>query len=53
MGPGGFGENFTVEELTEQTVSIGDIYSIGDAHIQVTGPRYPAPKLSTAGASPV
>jgi len=45
MGPGGFGENFTVEELTEQTVSIGDIYSIGDAHIQVTGPRYPCTKI--------
>jgi MOSC domain-containing protein YiiM len=45
MGPGGFGENFTVEELTEQTVSIGDIYAIGDAHIQVTGPRYPCTKI--------
>jgi MOSC domain-containing protein YiiM len=45
MGPGGFGENFTVEELTEQTVSIGDIYAIGDARIQVTGPRYPCFKI--------
>ncbi len=45
MGPGGFGENFTVDELTEETACIGDIYAIGDAQIQVTGPRYPCTKI--------
>ncbi|HUP27443.1 MAG TPA: MOSC domain-containing protein, partial [Chloroflexia bacterium] len=28
IGPGGFGENFTVEGLSEETACIGDIYSI-------------------------
>lgn len=41
LGPGGFAENFTIEGLNEQTVCIGDIYSLGEARIQVSGPRYP------------
>lgn len=45
IGPGGFGENFTVEGLAEETACIGDIYAIGKAHIQVTGPRYPCWKI--------
>jgi MOSC domain-containing protein YiiM len=45
IGPGGFGENFTVDELTEETACIGDTYAIGDAYIQVTGPRYPCWKI--------
>ena len=45
MGPGGFGENFTMGELTEETACIGDIYAIGEAQIQVTGPRYPCWKI--------
>jgi len=43
---GAFGENFTVSELTEETVCIGDIYQIGDVRIQVTQPRYPCWKLA-------
>ncbi len=42
---GGFGENFTVEGLSEQTVCTGDIYVIGAAKLQVTGPRYPCWKI--------
>jgi MOSC domain-containing protein YiiM len=45
IGPGGFGENFTVQGLSEQTACIGDIYAIGEAQIQVTGPRYPCWKI--------
>ena len=45
IGPGGFGENFTVDGLTEATSCIGDIYAIGAARIQVTGPRYPCTKI--------
>ncbi len=45
MGPGGFGENFTLDGLSEQTACIGDIYEIGEARIQVTGPRYPCWKI--------
>ena len=46
IGPGGFGENFTVEGLDETIACIGDVYAVGDAHIQVTGPRYPCVKIS-------
>ncbi len=46
IGPGGFGENFTVDGLDESTVCIGDVYQVGDAQIQVTGPRYPCVKIS-------
>lgn len=45
MGPGGFGENFTIDGLSEETACIGDIYAIGEAQIQVTGPRYPCQKI--------
>lgn len=45
MGPGGFGENFTVEGLTEQRACIGDTYAVGEARIRVTGPRYPCWKI--------
>jgi MOSC domain-containing protein YiiM len=45
IGPGGFGENFTIDGLSEETVRPGDIYAIGEARIQVTGPRYPCWKI--------
>ncbi len=45
IGPGGFGENFTMDGLSEETACIGDIYALGDAQIQVTGPRYPCWKI--------
>lgn len=45
LGPGGFGENFTVDGLSEATACIGDIYALGVARLQVTGPRYPCWKI--------
>ncbi len=45
IGPGGFGENFTVEGLTEETVCVGDTYALGEARIEVSGPRYPCWKI--------
>ena len=45
IGPGGFGENFTIDGLSEDTACIGDTYAIGKAQIQVTGPRYPCWKI--------
>jgi MOSC domain-containing protein YiiM len=45
IGPGGFGENFTVDGLTEESACIGDSYAVGEARIQVTGPRYPCVKI--------
>lgn len=45
IGPGGFGENFTVTDISEETACVGDIYALGEARIQVTGPRYPCTKI--------
>lgn len=42
---GQFGENFTLSGLFETTVHVGDIFSVGDALIQVTQPRVPCWKL--------
>jgi MOSC domain-containing protein YiiM len=36
---GQFGENFTVEQLPDNEVCIGDRYRIGDAIFEVTQPR--------------
>src|SRR6266481_3195155 len=36
---GQFGENFTVEQLSDNEVCIGDCYRIGDAIFEVTQPR--------------
>jgi MOSC domain-containing protein YiiM len=43
---GGFGENFTVSGLDENTACLGDIYAIGDVRIQVSQPRQPCWKLA-------
>jgi len=40
-----FGENITVDQLSEKEVFIGDIFQIGDAQIQVSQPRIPCFKL--------
>ncbi|HEY7036296.1 MAG TPA: MOSC domain-containing protein [Thermomicrobiales bacterium] len=45
IGPGGFGENCTLDGLSEATACIGDVYAIGEARIRVTGPRYPCTKI--------
>lgn len=45
IAAGGFGENFTVNGLTEETVCLGDTYVVGDARIEVSGPRYPCGKI--------
>jgi MOSC domain-containing protein YiiM len=46
MGPGGFGENFTLSELDEVAVSIGDSFSVGTARVQVSQPRGPCANIS-------
>jgi MOSC domain-containing protein YiiM len=45
LSPGAFGENLTLEGLDEETVSIGDVFRMGDAVLQVSQPRYPCWKL--------
>src|SRR4051794_12406973 len=37
--PGAFGENFTVDGLSDDEVCIGDRYRIGEAEFEVTQPR--------------
>jgi ferredoxin-NADP reductase/MOSC domain-containing protein YiiM len=43
---GQFGENLTVEGLTEGTVRVGDVFRVGGALLQVTQPRIPCYKLA-------
>jgi MOSC domain-containing protein YiiM len=41
-----FGENLTVEGMTETEVCIGDVFAIGSTVAQVTHPRTPCTKLN-------
>lgn len=43
---GAFGENLTVSGLEEPGLSIGDIFSLGAARVQVSQPRQPCWKLA-------
>lgn len=52
IGPGGFGENFTVEGITEWEACIGDVYGLGEARVYVEGPRYPCWKIEERWHSP-
>jgi MOSC domain-containing protein YiiM len=40
-----FGENFTVDSFDEDSVHLGDRYSVGSAEVVVTQPRLPCYKL--------
>ncbi|MCA9069923.1 MAG: MOSC domain-containing protein, partial [Planctomycetaceae bacterium] len=46
MKYGGFGENLTLANVAENTVCIGDVWSIGETIIQVSQPRQPCWKLA-------
>jgi MOSC domain-containing protein YiiM len=52
LPPGQFGENFTVEGLTEANVHIGDRFRIGTAEVEVTQPRKPCFKLGIRMGDP-
>ena len=41
LGPGGVGENWTISGGDEETVFCGDVYRVGRAVVQVSGPRGP------------
>ncbi len=45
LPPGIFGENFTLEGLLEESVHLGDRFSVGSAEVVVTQPRLPCYKL--------
>lgn len=42
---GVFGENFTLNDFTENSVHLGDRFSVGSAEVVVTQPRLPCYKL--------
>lgn len=44
LGPGSVGENWTLSNATEHDVCVGDIFTVGSAQVQVSGPRYPCTK---------
>ena len=46
LAPGAFGENFTVDGMTEDRVRIGDRYRIGGAVVEISEPRTPCHKLA-------
>jgi len=46
LTPGIFGENLTVEDMTEAEVCIGDVLEIGTTTLQVSHPRIPCFRLS-------
>jgi MOSC domain-containing protein YiiM len=46
LPPGVFGENFTIDDFTEDAVHLGDRFSIGSAEVFVTQPRIPCYKLA-------
>lgn len=48
---GAFGENFSVN-VTEDQVCLGDIFSLGDAIIEVSQPRQPCYKIARRWNSP-
>lgn len=41
LTPGGIGENFVLNEITEDEIFVGDIVRTGGALLQVSGPRVP------------
>lgn len=52
LGPGSFGENLTLQGVTEDQVCIGDVWTWGEALLQVAQPRWPCYKLAMATGIP-
>jgi MOSC domain-containing protein YiiM len=46
LGPAPFGENLSTAGVREDDVRIGDVWSWGEAQLQVTQPRWPCFKLA-------
>lgn len=46
FGPGSFGENLSIEGLTERSARIGDRWAWGDVILEVCQPRWPCFKLT-------
>jgi MOSC domain-containing protein YiiM len=52
FGPGSFGENLTTSGWLEDEARLGDVWSWGEALLQVTQPRSPCFKLAMATGRP-
>ncbi len=52
LEPGAFGENLTLQGALEENVSIGDIFELGEAVVQVTQPRQPCHKIAKRHDAP-
>ncbi|QDU54176.1 MOSC domain-containing protein [Aeoliella mucimassa] len=52
LPPGTFGENLTIDGLTDAQVQIGDQFRIGTVLLEVTQPRQPCSKLGVKMKSP-
>lgn len=46
MGPGTFGENLAITGLDERSVSVGDVWRVGSARLEISEPRLPCWKLA-------
>ena len=46
LNPGAFGENLTIDGLTEDDLFVGDVHRIGSALLQVCQPRQPCYKFA-------
>jgi MOSC domain-containing protein YiiM len=44
LKPGSLGENWTLSGASERDICVGDVFSVGTARVQVSGPRYPCSK---------
>jgi MOSC domain-containing protein YiiM len=49
---GAFGENLTVEGLLEDVIRVGDVFTIGNAELEVSQPRLPCFKLGIRFGDP-
>ena len=49
---GAMGENLCMDELDENSICIGDTFSLGSAIIQVSEPRFPCSRLTAKYADP-
>jgi MOSC domain-containing protein YiiM len=45
-GPGAFAENFTVDDVDEQSACLGDVWQVGEARLQISEPRKPCRNIS-------
>ena len=53
LPPGMFGENLTIDGLDEETVAVGDRFSIGSTVLEAVQPRLPCYKLGVRFGDPL